>query len=246
MQRRVGYFTLIELLVVIAIIAILAGLLLPALNQARQMAQTSKCTSNLKQISVGISQYTADQQEWLPSATKDGGTPGYWKYQLAPYVGKTQPDDWGTTRGDGKNFGRSSVFGCPLFAGLPGSLKNEENGNQGLYSGLGWNRWLSYHPLLTDGSATGPVKISRFKRLLSETALVGDTADCNSYVTDTWKENYACLLPDYDVITPRHKGGPNVLWVDGHVSWILRSQLAAGKTDPYGGYHDNWYYFLPH
>ncbi len=246
MQRRVRNFTLIELLVVIAIIAILAAILLPALNKAREKAQTSKCMSNLKQISLGISQYIADNQEWLPSATQDGGTPGYWKYQLAPYTGKHQPDDWGTIRSDGKNFGRNSVFGCPLFGGLPASLRSEELGNQGLYSGLGWNNWLSYNPTLTDGSATGPVKISRFKRLLSETALVGDAPDANSYVTDTWKKNYACLLPDYEAITPRHNGGPYILWVDGHVAWIHRAQLAAGKNDPYQGYHDNWYYFLAH
>jgi len=59
-------FTLIELLVVIAVIAILAGLLLPALNHAREMARRSKCRSNLAQVAKGMNEYSLGFDDYFP------------------------------------------------------------------------------------------------------------------------------------------------------------------------------------
>lgn len=75
-QKRTT-FTLIELLVVIAIIAILAGMLLPALNKARQSAFSSQCVSNLKQVAVTVQLYIDNYQEWIHPNIINKPTTGY-------------------------------------------------------------------------------------------------------------------------------------------------------------------------
>jgi prepilin-type N-terminal cleavage/methylation domain-containing protein/prepilin-type processing-associated H-X9-DG protein len=81
-------FTLVELLVVIGIIALLVGILLPALNKARRQANTTQCQSNMRQIAMGMLQYIADNQNHLMIGWIDKGAFG--TTNAVPY-----PDGWG-------------------------------------------------------------------------------------------------------------------------------------------------------
>lgn len=242
-MRKKTRFTLIELLVVIAIIAILAGMLLPALNAARGKAQQAKCLSNLKQIGLGVSQYAADSDDWLPAGKDYGGTPGQWKYELAQYCGLPKEASYNDTMKSPK-YGVGSVFGCDGAQAVPAECAGEFKSYPGRFGGLGWNDNIS-------GSAQPGVtnkrrSIKEFRKGISECALAGDTLDKSQWpYTD--RDAFIIMLnmrggdvgsPDKR-ISRRHNKGLNVAWADGHADWKPQSFMAAGKNNNVG-----WYYSL--
>jgi len=118
-RRSAGAFTLVELLVVIGIIALLIGILLPALNKARRSAKTVQCASNMRQIANAMIMYINANKghfppELVPPQTGGGYPTGFWwpnelvanKYINAPSVYQSP----GQTK---KVFNGSSVFKCP-------------------------------------------------------------------------------------------------------------------------------------
>lgn len=125
---RIRAFTLIELLVVIAIIAILAAILFPVFARARESARRSSCSSNMKQLGLGLLQYTQDNDEKFPGADcyLTANNRGGWASAIYPYVKSSQvyvcPDDSTANRKV------SYAMNFAVFNGTPGSYAENRGG----------------------------------------------------------------------------------------------------------------------
>jgi prepilin-type N-terminal cleavage/methylation domain-containing protein/prepilin-type processing-associated H-X9-DG protein len=236
-MRRRG-FTLIELLVVIAIIAILAAILFPVFAQAREKARQSSCTSNLKQIGMGIMMYVQDNDECFSARTNSSGTTG------AP--GDVRPDVLG--RGNinmPSMFSNWEVFYQPY-------VKNSgvwlcPSGTKPLmtpFAGGIIDGNLTPAPILNnyaynfDLLAPGPLQPIGLAQLGSPAELIVALDARNSFCISSTNDftnlrSNACL--GLIVAVPantnsaqaiRHSSMANVLFADGHVKSVTKEFLA--------------------
>src|SRR5262245_9286146 len=119
-HARGGGFTLVELLVVIGIIAVLVGLLLPALNRARRASYTVQCASNMRQIAAGLLMYINNNKGVHPPAMVSKGAPGdpypdgwFWAGELMYQKYVNAPNMLRAGAPGQFFFEKSSVFQCP-------------------------------------------------------------------------------------------------------------------------------------
>jgi prepilin-type N-terminal cleavage/methylation domain-containing protein len=235
-------FTLIELLVVIAIIAILAGLLLPALARSKAKGERIHCLNNLKQISVFMQFYTDDNRDTFPGHRNTGLNTDNPVFSLTNW--------WGTSIvGYGNN--RSNLFRCASLKGkrVDAGVRWEWKFDCHLV-GYGFNGYfLGIHPYTGDNLTVAGVNFRTnpwFKRTSirspAENLMIGDAmpkADLMWSSSLWWPSSCmdarASSTRGFEGIDPnRHLGNGVVVFNDGHAE-ARKDKTINPPLDPYGG-----------
>lgn len=240
-------FTLIELLVVIAIIGLLAALLLPAVQSARDAVRRTKCSNNLHNIGIAIHHF-ADVAHTLPVGSESlVGSEHAWSSRILPYLEQVNlyqemdfKSAWNAPRNQVPTFANISIYRCPSavkeFDG-----KQDYGGIQGtaltqLPIGLAANQAFGSGALIvTSKWQPRPVPLAGIVDGLSTTICVGESVDRDPLNSGRWACGRNCFSQNAQRINrgglgdllSNHPMGAHVLFVDGH------SQLLNESIDPF-------------
>lgn len=206
-------FTLIELLVAIAIIAILASMLLPALNQARERARGTSCMNNLKQIGLAETQYAGDFNDQIAvgRSTGDLAWPlNCWQYRLRSYIGY-----------DGKV--GTNEYNYAIYGQRPGCVMFCPSNQRDIVSYR--TNTFDYTTTRSDGVKLGKINSMNngaYRNVALSRILLAIDAGYNEAAlpSNTYLYN-AGAVGGVDNLSPvRHNKRDNVLAVDMHVTTV--------------------------